>query len=160
MAGKIFVNYRRGNATAPELNLGASQALNVAQYLQGRFGKNRIFIDIDRLRAGQKFPAVLEGKLADCAVMLAIIGPGWLDAKDAETGARRLDNPEDWVRLEIERALARGVPIIPVLVEALRSRTSATCHRRCSRLSIIIRPRFRTRVLVTKWPGWRRISRR
>ena len=116
MAGKIFINYRRGNATAPELNLGAAQALNVAQYLETRFGKSRIFIDIDRLRAGQKFPAVLEGKLADCAVMLAIIGPGWLEATDAETGARRLDNPEDWVRLEIERALALGVPVIPVLV--------------------------------------------
>jgi len=116
MPGKIFVNYRRGTDAAPELKLGAAQALNVAQYLENRFGKSRVFIDIDRLRAGQKFPVVLESKLSECAVMLAVIGPGWLDARDQETGARRLDNPEDWVRLEIERALARDIPVIPVLV--------------------------------------------
>jgi len=116
MPGKIFVNYRRGNDAAPELKLGAAQALNVAQYLENRFGKSRVFIDIDRLRAGQKFPVVLESKLSECAVMLAVIGPGWLGARDQDTGARRLENPEDWVRLEIERALARDIPVIPVLV--------------------------------------------
>jgi formylglycine-generating enzyme required for sulfatase activity len=56
--------------------------------------------------------SLLEDKLGQCKVMLAIIGPNWVDARDA----RRLDNPEDWVRLEIERALARKIPVIPVLV--------------------------------------------
>jgi hypothetical protein len=93
-----------------------SHALTVAQYLENTFGKRNIFIDIDRLRAGQKFDTVLEDKLGQCKVMLAIIGPNWIDARDGRTGSRRLDNPEDWVRLELERALARNVPVIPVLV--------------------------------------------
>ena len=106
MAGKIFVNYRRDDS--------APHALNVAQYLENTFGKRNIFIDIDRLRAGQEFETVLENKLRQCRVMLAIIGPNWVDARDG--GSRRIDNPEDWVRLEIERALARKIPVIPVLV--------------------------------------------
>jgi formylglycine-generating enzyme required for sulfatase activity len=106
MAGKIFINYRRDDS--------APHALNVAQYLENTFGKHNIFIDIDRLRAGLKFRTVLEDKLAQCKVMLAIIGPNWVDARDG--GSRRIDNPEDWVRVEIERALARDIPVIPVLV--------------------------------------------
>jgi hypothetical protein len=108
MAGKIFINYRREDS--------APHALNVAQYLEKTFGKTTIFIDIDRLRAGQKFAAVLEEKLSQCKVTLAIIGPNWVDVRDQKTGTRRLDNPEDWVRLEIERALARKIPVIPILV--------------------------------------------
>ena len=72
MAGKIFINYRRDDSDA--------EALNVAQYLENTFGKSNIFIDIDRLRAGQKFARVLEDKLGQCKVMLAIIGPNWLNA--------------------------------------------------------------------------------
>jgi hypothetical protein len=108
MAGKIFINYRRDDSDA--------EALNVAQHLENTFGKRNIFIDIDRLRAGQKFAKVLEDKLNQCKVMLAIIGPNWVDLRDKKSGSRRLDNPEDWVRLEIERALARNIPVIPVLV--------------------------------------------
>ncbi len=108
MAGKIFVNYRRDDS--------ASQALNVAQYLESTFGKNSVFIDVDRLRAGENFPAVLEDTLSRCAVMLTIIGPQWLKLDNHQTNTRRIDNPEDWVRLEIERALARKVPVIPVLI--------------------------------------------
>jgi formylglycine-generating enzyme required for sulfatase activity len=108
MAGKIFINYRRDDS--------APHALTVAQYLENTFGKRNIFIDIDRLRAGQKFERVLEDKLGQCKVMLVIIGPNWIDARDGQTRSRRLDNPDDWVRLEIERALARKIPVIPVLV--------------------------------------------
>ena len=107
MAGKIFVNYRRDDS--------ASQALNVAQYLEREFGGANVFLDIDRLRAGQKFPQVLEERLTQSRVMLAVIGPSWLTVSN-ETGHRRLNDPEDWVRLEISGALARGIPVIPVLV--------------------------------------------
>jgi formylglycine-generating enzyme required for sulfatase activity len=106
MAGKIFINYRRDDS--------APHALTVAGYLENTFGKRNIFIDVDRLRAGLKFRTVLEAKLRQCKVMLAIIGPNWVDARDG--GSRRIDNPEDWVRVEIERALARNIPVIPVLV--------------------------------------------
>ena len=108
MAGKIFVSYRRDD-TAPF-------AISIAQYLENRFGKDRVFLDVDRLRAGEDFPSVLKRKLADCAVVLAIIGPNWLDAMEQRDSSRRLDNPEDWVRLEIAQAIARGVPVVPVLV--------------------------------------------
>ena len=91
MTGKIFINYRRDDS--------ASHALNVAQSLENKFGKSNIFIDIDRLWAGLKFKTVLEDKLAQCKVMLAIIGPNWIDA-DGKTGSRRIDDPEDWVRVE------------------------------------------------------------
>jgi hypothetical protein len=102
MAGKIFINYRRDDS--------ASHALAVAQYFETKFGKSNIFIDVDRLRAGLKY------KLRQCKVMLAIIGPNWVDARDEKTGNRRIEDPEDWVRVEIERALARKIPVIPVLV--------------------------------------------
>jgi formylglycine-generating enzyme required for sulfatase activity len=102
MAGKIFINYRRDDS--------ASHALAVAQYFEKKFGKSNIFIDVDRLRAGLKY------KLRQCKVMLAIIGPNWVDARDEKTDSRRIDDPEDWVRVEIERALAQKIPVIPVLV--------------------------------------------
>src|SRR6516225_8231796 len=102
MASKIFINYRRDDS--------ASHALAVAQYFETEFGKSNIFIDVDRLRAGLKY------KFRQCKVMLAIIGPNWVDARDEKTGNRRIDDPEDWVRVEIERALARKIPVIPVLV--------------------------------------------
>jgi hypothetical protein len=106
--GKIFINYRRDDR--------ASIALNIAQHLERVFGADSIFIDIDRLRAGEQFPLVLEKRLSECSVMLAVIGPNWLNATDA-AGRRRLDEPDDWVRLEIVRALARNVRVVPVLVD-------------------------------------------
>jgi hypothetical protein len=58
---------------------------------------------------------VLEQRLASCKVMLVLIGPRWLTAIDEE-GHLRLDNPEDWVRLEVSSALRRGITVIPVKV--------------------------------------------
>ena len=107
MAGRIFVNYRRDDS--------ASHALNVAQYLEATFGKRNVFLDIDRMRAGQSFPTVLKERLSASKVMLAIIGPSWIELK-GENGQRRLDDPSDWVRLEIATALQSGTVVIPVLV--------------------------------------------
>ena len=66
MAGKIFVNYRRDDS--------AAHALNVAQYLEREFGSRNVFIDVDRMKAGQKFPAVLVERLTASRVMVAVIG--------------------------------------------------------------------------------------
>jgi len=107
MSGKIFVNYRRDDS--------ASQALNVAQYLEREFGAPNVFLDIDRMSAGQKFPKVLSERLSVSKVMVVVIGPSWLTVKNEE-GRRRLDDPEDWVRQEIAHALERGIPLIPLLV--------------------------------------------
>jgi hypothetical protein len=107
MTGKIFVNYRRDDS--------APHALSIAQYLEREFGTRNVFIDIDRMRAGQNFHRVLEQRLSDCSVVLTVIGPSWLQVRN-EGGQRRIDDPEDWVRLELARSLARGITTIPVLV--------------------------------------------
>ena len=107
MARKIFISYRREDS--------AAHALNIAQDLERAFCGRSVFIDIDRIRPGQPFAAVLETYLAASRVMLVIIGPNWLDMRD-EKGQRRLDDAADWVRLEIGGALARRLTVIPVLV--------------------------------------------
>src|SRR5262245_58499099 len=111
MAGRIFVNYRRDDS--------ASHALNVAQYLEATFANRNVFLDIDRMRAGQSFPNVLRERLSVSKVMLAVIGPNWLDLRN-EQGQRRLDDPSDWVRLEIAAALKSGKIVVPVLVGGAR----------------------------------------
>jgi hypothetical protein len=107
VAGKIFVNYRRDDS--------AANAMAIAQYLAREFGAHNVSIDIDHTLAGQEFPKALEQRLTKCRVMVTVIGPNWLHARDSE-GRRRLDDPEDWVRLEIARALARDIRVIPVMV--------------------------------------------
>ncbi len=106
MRSKIFISYRREDT--------AANALGIGQYLEHQFGSKNVFIDVD-MRAGAKFPDVLQQRLAECKVLLALIGPGWLSARD-EQSRRRLDNSDDWVRLEIAQALRRNVTVIPVRV--------------------------------------------
>jgi hypothetical protein len=106
MPQKIFISYRREDAGA--------NALGVSQYLEKEFGRKSVFIDVD-MRAGAKFPAVLEERLAECKVMLVLIGPEWLAFRD-EQGQRRIDLPDDWVRLEIAQALKRDITVIPIRV--------------------------------------------
>jgi formylglycine-generating enzyme required for sulfatase activity len=106
MAGKIFISYRRGDSSA--------ELLGISNYLAHEFGRRNIFIDVD-MSAGSKFSVVLKHRLAKCKVLLAVIGPNWLNAGDG-AGNRRLDDPDDWVRLEIAHALERDITVIPVLV--------------------------------------------
>jgi hypothetical protein len=106
VSGKIFISYRREDS--------AANALGISQYLEKEFGRNNVFIDID-MRAGAKFPIVLEQRLAECKVMLVLISSGWLNAQDEE-GAHRLGKSDDWVRLEIATALKRAITVIPVRV--------------------------------------------
>ena len=76
-------------------------------------------MDVDNIPAGVDFVADLNNQVAACRVFLAVIGPNWLDAKD-ESGVRRLDNPDDFVTIEIAAALARDIRVIPVLVDNAR----------------------------------------
>ena len=73
-------------------------------------------MDVDSIELGVDFVEELERALGKCAVLIAIIGSRWPTAADP-FGHRRLDDPDDFVRLEIERALARGIRVIPVLVD-------------------------------------------
>jgi hypothetical protein len=111
MAGNIFINYRRGD------DPGFTQALY--SRLEQAFPSESLFMDVDNIAPGLDFVQVLNDQVARCDVLVAVIGKGWLDAAD-ESGARRLDNPEDFVRVEIESALRQKKRVIPVLVNDAR----------------------------------------
>jgi hypothetical protein len=84
--------------------------------LTDRFSEGQVFIDVDTIEPGVDFAEAIFRAVAACTVLLAIIGPAWLTATN-QRGRRRLDDPDDIVRLEIEAALARDVRVIPILVE-------------------------------------------
>lgn len=104
----VFISYRRDDSRSATGRLTDS--------LQAAFGPQRIFRDLDSIAPGQDFEAALARAIDGTRVMLAVIGPRWLELRDKQ-GRRRLDVPEDPVRREIEAALAADLPIIPVLVE-------------------------------------------
>ncbi len=105
---KIFVSYRRGR-TNP-------YARSVHDRLVERFGKERVFLDVDDIRPGADFTKVIESELETCDVLLAVVGPDWL-ARRCLIGRRRLDNPADFVHIELRAALTTDTPVIPILVD-------------------------------------------
>jgi hypothetical protein len=107
---QIFISYRREG--------GAGFSGRLADDLGRRFGPNEVFRDVEDIASGEDFVARLDKALRDCRVLLVVIGRTWLTA--SADGQRRLDNPNDFVRLEISHALAAGVRVIPVLVEGAR----------------------------------------
>lgn len=104
---KIFINYRRDDS--------AGYAGRLYDRLTAHFGPDHVFMDINQIEPGEDFVEVIEEKLKAVQVAVALIGKQWLDITDAN-GQRRLDNPEDWVRLEIEVLLERRIRVIPLLV--------------------------------------------
>jgi tetratricopeptide (TPR) repeat protein len=111
MMARIFINYRRADATA--------MAGRLHDRLAQTFGRKILFMDVDHIPAGADFVEYLHSQVAACRVFLAVIGPNWLDAKD-DDGRRRLDNPDDFVAIEIAAALSRDIRVIPVLVDGAR----------------------------------------
>lgn len=111
MTGKIFINYRRGDDPG---NTG-----RLFDRLQEAFQAEQLFMDVDSIAPGLDFVQVLEEQVAQCDVLLAVIGKGWIDARDA-AGARYIDNPQDFVRIELESALRQGKRVIPVLMHEAR----------------------------------------
>lgn len=108
MAGGIFVSYRRDDAR--------QAAGRLADGLIEHFGDANIFRDIEGIELGVDFVDALNRALEACVVMLVLIGPRWLDIRDAK-GQRRLDDPRDWIRQEISTALQRGIRVVPVLID-------------------------------------------
>jgi hypothetical protein len=102
----IFVSYRRDDSQA--------QADRLCDRLV-QVGHFEVFQDVDRMPPGLDFRRVLAEKVARCDVFLAVIGDAWLSISGT-SGTHRIDDPEDWVRIEIEAALSRDIPVIPVLV--------------------------------------------
>lgn len=108
MRSKIFVSYRRNDSPS------ATGRLQDA--LVQHFGDESVFVDVKDLVDGTKYRDAIDAALGSCSVMLVVIGPRWVDARDAE-GRRKLDLEADIVRHEIRSAFARGIPVIPLLVE-------------------------------------------
>ncbi len=105
---KIFISYRREDS---RYETGAIQAR-----LRSLLPRDEIYFDVDSIPLGRSFRKHLEGAVGECNYVIAIVGRSWENACD-ENGRRRLDNPNDWVRIEIETALARDIPVIPVLLD-------------------------------------------
>jgi TIR domain len=84
--------------------------------LRNTFGSKQVFLDMEDIAAGDDFPRIIEEAVSNCELLLAVIGPSWAEMRD-EPGQRRIDEVNDFVRLEIAAALERKIPIIPVLVE-------------------------------------------
>jgi len=107
MAG-VFISYRREDSPG--------HAGRIFDSLRARLGSDVVFMDVHAIEAGVDFAEALEGAVGSCDALLAIIGPGWLSATDAD-GRRRLDDPQDFVRIEIRGALNRNVRVVLVLVD-------------------------------------------
>ena len=106
---RVFISYRREDSSG--------WAGRLYDRLSQRFGGDNVFMDIDTIEPGLDFVEVIQRAVGSCDVLIALIGRQWPTVSDA-TGQRRLDNPEDFVRLEIAAALRRDIPVIPVLVRA------------------------------------------
>ena len=108
-SGRIFLSYRRQDAAWP--------ARELYDILVAEFGADRIFKDVDDIEPGDDFVDRIQSAVGACDVLLALIGPMWLSVTD-DSGRRRLDDPEDFVRLEVETALSRpDVRVIPILID-------------------------------------------
>jgi hypothetical protein len=109
--GRIFISYRREETAYP--------AGWLFDRLAHHFDGGQVFKDVDSIQPGDDFVEVIATAVGSCDVLLALIGAEWLTITD-EHGQRRLDNPDDFVRLEIEAALTRGVRVIPILLDGAR----------------------------------------
>ena len=109
--GSIFVNYRRHDSEG--------EAGRLFDELEKHFGENSVFMDVAGIEPGQDFRKAIDQSVASSKVLLAVIGPHWLDSKDS-SGRRRLDDPGDFVRIELASALRGTIPVVPVLVRGSR----------------------------------------
>jgi len=105
---RIFINYRRDDTPGV--------AGRLFDYLASKYSRRELFMDVDAMQPGLDFAKQLDTQVSQCHVLLAVIGPHWLDAHD-QAGKRRLDSDKDYVRIELASALKRDIAVIPVLVD-------------------------------------------
>ena len=111
MTGRIFISYRRADTAHP--------ARWLFDRLAEHFGRQQVVKDVDSIQLEDDFAEVIAAAVASCDVLLVLIGQQWLTAAGTD-GRRRLYDPDDVVRLEIESALTRDVRVIPVLIDGAR----------------------------------------
>lgn len=107
----VFICYRREDT--------GGEAGRVYDRLSTHFGSERVFRDVDTIRPGDLFPRAIGDRLSRCNVVLALIGPRWLRA-GGEATESRLDDPDDFVRIELATAIRRRIPVIPALFRNAR----------------------------------------
>ena len=105
---KIFISYRREDSEG--------FARSLFQSLVAHFGKDHVFMDVEAIGLGMDFVEAIDKSLADCGVLLVLMGKDWAHCSDSD-GTRRLEKPDDFVRIEVAKAIKRKVPVIPVLVK-------------------------------------------
>jgi hypothetical protein len=125
MAG-VFISYRRDES--------AGYAGRIHERLASVLGSGSVFMDLDDINPGADFVKTIEGSLGTCDAVLVLIGKRWLEHRDAE-GKRRLDDPRDFVRIEVAAALARDVRVIPVLLNKASMPSDAELPADLARLS-------------------------
>lgn len=132
---RILISYRREDS--------ADVTDRIDERLVRQFGREAVFRDVDSIPLGVDFRAYLDEQVAKCDVFLAVIGRDWLKAKGRK-GKSRLEDPSDFVRIEIESALKRGIPVIPVLVRGASippaERLPASIQEVSYRNGIVVRP--------------------
>ena len=104
--GSVFISYRRGDA--------GDVVGRIYDRLVERFGRPNVFKDVDSIPLGVDFRSHLSESVGKCRVLIAVISRGWLQQSDGE---RRISEANDFVRIEVEAALQRNIPVIPVLVQ-------------------------------------------
>ena len=113
----IFISYRQ---------IDSKEIVDpIYEKLTSEFGESAVFLDIHNIPPGRDYRKVIKQNFGQCRVLIAVIGPDWIDVRD-DNNNHRLDNPADWVRLEISSALEREdpIPVIPLLVKGARM----PCH--------------------------------
>ena len=104
---QLFLSYRHDDSGA--------YVSRLYDHLIPHFGKENIFLDENQIKTATKFPDQIKNALDRSDILLAVIGPQWATINDSN-GNPRIHDPDDWVRIEIETAIARKLPIIPILV--------------------------------------------
>jgi hypothetical protein len=107
----IFISYRRDDSEGEAGRLSDDLAQN--------FNQDSVFMDVNAIQPGRDFRKAIDESIHKCSVLLAIIGQGWLESKNA-LGQKRLEDQSDFVRLEIASALQRDIPVVPVLVRGAK----------------------------------------
>ena len=103
----IILSYRREDS--------AGVTGRIFDRLTQEFGTDRVFMDIDSMPAGVDFHDHLQEILADCGALLVVIGKSWRSQRKGQPA--RIMDPDDWVRIEVETALQRGIPVVPLLID-------------------------------------------
>ena len=133
---KIFISYRREDSEAT--------ANHLYEKLEDYFGSQNVFFDVDTIPIGRNFVEYLDEQVSQCDVLLAVIGKRWLEAKD-ENGDVRLQDENDFVRIEITSALNRErITVVPVLVEGAKIPPRADLPPTMNELSVLNAAQVRT----------------